>query len=329
MPFLKKYRLLELSEKFQEGCIIGAASELNVFSKIPKHGILSQKLSLLLKADQRALTMLLDALTSMKILKKNGTKYFLSPYIKKYLSVDSTKSVTPMIIHRMNMMRKWVQLSKVVKTGKPATKSESFLGKEADTKAFIQAMHVINEDIATKLVNKINVNFKHVLDVGGASGTWLLAWLKKKRYAKGTIFDLPHAIKLAKSRINNTSFKKRVHFSSGDFYKDNLPSGADFVWVSAIIHQNSRQENRNLFKKIFLALPKKGTIAIRDFVMNNAHTLPYRGALFAINMLVATKGGRTYSFKEIKEDLLASGFKNIKHILKEQNMHSIVIAEKN
>src|SRR5690606_1310431 len=95
------------------------------------------------------------------------------------------------------------------------------------------------------------LEFKHLLDVGGASGTWTLAFLKAVPGASATLFDLPDAIKQARERFAGTEYAGRITFVPGDFYTDRLPAGADFAWVSAIIHQHSRQHNRQLFAKVF------------------------------------------------------------------------------
>ena len=87
-----------------------------------------------------------------------------------------------------------------------------------------------------------------------------------------------------------------------------LPAGADLAWVSAIVHQNSRAQNRALFAKVFAALAPGGRIAIRDILMEEDRTRPVAGALFAVNMLVATEGGGTFTFAELREDLEAAGF---------------------
>ena len=51
-----------------------------------------------------------------------------------------------------------------------------------------------------------------------------------------------------------------------------------------------------------------GQILIRDVLVDAARTSPPDGAMFAINMLVNTPGGGTYTFDELSEDLLAAGF---------------------
>jgi len=96
----------------------------------------------------------------------------------------------------------------------------------------------------------------------------------------------------------------------GDFYTDDLPRGADVAWLGAIVHQNSRPQNRDLLAKAFRALVPGGHVVIRDVLMDPSHTRPLAGALFAIAMLVGY-GGRTYTFGELRDDLQAAGFVDV------------------
>jgi len=98
--------------------------------------------------------------------------------------------------------------------------------------------------------------------------------------------------------------------------------------VSAIVHQNSREENRALFGKVHAALVPGGRIAIRDMVMDETRTRPVSGALFAVNMLVGTPGGGTFTFAELRADLEEARFKAVKIDYQDDGMSSIVTAVK-
>ena len=153
-------------------------------------------------------------------------------------------------------------------------------------------MHSVSSTMADELVARLGPpKFRHLLDVGGASGTWTLAFLRSAPPdAVATIFDLPDAIAAgAGSGWPARSFPRRVRLVAGDFYVDELPGGADFAWLSAICHQHSRRHNRELLAKVWRALTPGGQIAIRDVVMEPSRTRPRDGALFAINMLVNTR----------------------------------------
>jgi len=119
-----------------------------------------------------------------------------------------------------------------------------------------------------------------------------------------------------------------VDLVAGDFYSDRLPGGADLAWLSAIVHQNSRQQNRELFARIFDALLSGGQLLLRDFLMEPSRTAPVGGALFAVNMLVATENGGTYTFEELRDDLAAAGFADLRILRRDDTMHCIIAARK-
>ena len=99
-------------------------------------------------------------------------------------------------------------------------------------------------------------------------------------------------------------------------------------WLSAIVHMNSREQNQQLFEKIYSAMEKSGTLVLRDIIMEDSRTKPEIGALFAINMLVATEGGGTYTFNEYHLDLLKAGFINVDLIYNDKSMNSLIRATK-
>jgi SAM-dependent methyltransferase len=140
------------------------------------------------------------------------------------------------------------------------------------------------------------------------------------------LFDLPAVIPLARQRLTAGGVAERVQLAAGDFYHDPLPRGADLVWLSAIIHQNSPDENRALYRRAAEALEPGGRVLIRDIVMDESHTSPLAGALFAVNMLVATPGGGTYALAEIREDLQSAGFADVQLVRRDEGMHAIVAA---
>ena len=120
----------------------------------------------------------------------------------------------------------------------------------------------------------------------------------------------------------------RVRLVAGDFYQNELPKGADLAWVSAIIHQNSQEQNRELFRKVFRAVEPGGQIAIRDVVMEESRTAPVTGALFAVNMLVGTPRGGTFTFKELAEDVRLAGFVEARLVHRGEGNDSVVVAKR-
>jgi hypothetical protein len=322
-------QILEMMGGFRPACVIGAGAELDIWGRLGDKTLSAEALARLLDCDLRAIAMLLDAVAALGLLTKNEGGYSVPDELRPLMTEGSSQTVLPMIRHQMNVMRSWSQLAWVAKSGAAAPRQASIRGMEADRAAFIAAMHSISQMFADDLVAQLGpLRFRHMLDVGGASGTWTLAFLRAVPGARATIFDLPDAIRQARERINKSEYASRVTLVSGDFYSDDLPTGSDFAWVSAIAHQHSRRHNRDLFLKVFKALEPQGRIAIRDIVMEPCRTSPRDGALFAINMLVNTESGGTFTFEEFDEDLRATGFVEPRLALSGETMNSVVVADK-
>ncbi|MCP4259986.1 MAG: methyltransferase domain-containing protein [Planctomycetes bacterium] len=321
--------VLDMARLFQPVCVLAAAADLDVFSPLHEKPMTAQALASGLGTDSRATTILLDALVSMEYLIKQGNDYHVSEDVAKLLTEKSANNILPMVHHMSNCLRRWAMLADVTKTGKPAERTPSVRGEAADLAAFIGAMNNFSGPVAVEVVDKLQpLKFNHLLDIGGASGTWTIAFLNAVPEAKATLFDLPPVISMAQKRIGEVGLDERVSLVPGDFYTDDLPDGADLAWLGAICHQNSREQNHVLFTNIHKVLKADGAVVIRDVVMDQSHTKPKSGALFAVNMLVNTEVGGTYSFDEYKQDLNKAGFGQVKLVHQDEFMNSLIRAEK-
>ena len=322
-------QILDMASRFMPTCVLGAAAELDLFTLLANERASAEQVSQRLGSDGRATAMLLDALVALELIEKENQTYSVPDEIAPFLVEGSDQSTLPMVRHRMNILRSWMQLADVTMSGLPGERQASIRGPERDREAFLAAMHTVSGPMADDLVARLGPpKFKHLLDVGCASGTWSLAFLRAVPDGRATLFDLPDGIEQARRRIDHADVDDRTALVAGDFYKDDLPGRVDFAWLSAIVHQNSRSQNVELFKKVHAALVSGGRIAIRDVVMEPCHTRPVDGALFAINMLVNTASGTTFTFEELAEDLVGAGFVDPKLAIKDEFMNSVVMATK-
>ena len=321
--------ILALGRSYQGAAVLAAAAELDLFNALSPEPLPAVALARTLQCDLRALTILLDALVALRLLAKWGGRYALPAGLGALLTPAGAQSVLAMAQHQAHCLRNWAQLARVVKTGRPAQRTSGIRGEEGAQEAFIGAMHNVSAPNAGKVIRAIQpLRFQHLLDIGGASGTWTIAFLRACPSARATLFDLPHVIPMARRRLAAAGLAKRVKLVAGDFTRDRLPAGADLAWVSAIVHQNSRAQNRALFAKVYAALAPGGRIAIRDILMEEDRTRPVAGALFAVNMLVATEGGGTFTLGELREDLEAGGFAQVTLARRDEAMNAIVVAKK-
>ena len=325
---------------FMKSRVILTAAALDLFTLLDEEprsaGALAQALGL----DARAAARLLDCLAALGVLAKHDGVLRLTEAGAPY-SGRHPQSVLPMLRHLNRLWDTWSGLTQVVRTGdNPAHTGDHIGGRtggrtgcaapdEASRKAFIQAMHVVGRDLSEAIARDFDLSpYRRLLDIGGASGTYTIAFLRHNPAMTACLFDLPAVLPLARERLDREGLTARVQLAPGDFTTDALPAGCDLALLSAIIHQNSPQQNLELFAKVHTALTPGGVLLIRDHIMDESRTRPPAGALFAINMLVNTPGGDCYTLREVREGLEQAGFTNVRQLRQGEAMDCLVQARK-
>ena len=322
--------LVEVARAYQRTSLLLAAAELDVFSVLAKGPLSADQLATALEADRRGTTLLADALSALGFLDKNGDLYSPAPGIAEALTASNENSVLPYLLHSASCARSWAQLADSVEMGGPVNTGAGIRGAAAEYASYIEAMEVVNRRAAPEVIASLGPpTFEHLLDVGGGPATWSIAWARAVPAARITLYDQPHVLPISRKHVDAAGLTDRFTFVAGDFYTDEaLPPGPDLAWVSAITHQNSRQQNRELFGKVHTALAPGGRIMVRDVIMDDTRTSPPFGAMFAVHMLVRSDKGGTFSLAELREDLEATGFADVEQVLSAPDMSSVVEARK-
>ena len=149
-----------------------------------------------------------------------------------------------------------------------------------------------------------------VLDLAAGSGVWSIALAQGSEKATVTVVDWPDVIPITRKTVSKFGLAERYSFIAGDLLQDDFGSGHTVATLGHILHSEGRDRSRELLKKTFKALAPGGTIAVAEFLVNADRTGPLNGLFFAVNMLVNTDSGDTYSFEEISGWLKEAGFMN-------------------
>ena len=324
----EKENILKEVRAYMNSRLLLTAAELDIFTLLDEETSGVSTLANKLQCNERALSRLMDALVATGYLEKSNSIYSLTP-AGTLLSINHPESVLPMVLHFNDTWNYWSNLTQTVKKGINEQRTPVTEKDEKQTKNFIGAMDVLGQDLAQDIASSYDCsNFEKLLDIGGGPGTYTKAFLLKNPQLQAVLFDLPKVISLAKPRLEGEGLGDRVEFVGGDFYQDELPAGCDIALLSAIIHQNSPKENLDLYKKIYSSLVQGGVLLIRDHIMDPTRTQPAAGTIFALNMLVNTAGGDTYTLEEIRNSLLQAGFKEVNLVREGDQMDCLVEAKK-
>jgi ubiquinone/menaquinone biosynthesis C-methylase UbiE len=313
-------RLMELSFAYAPPFIISAAAANKVFDALENNAKTADEVAKETGASPRALRILMNALIGLDLLKKDRQgRYSLTPESAAFLISKKPgthagffATIAPQLISR------WLRLTDIVREGRPAVA----VNQETEgTEFFSQLVENIipmSYPAAQKLGDHLKIakakNEICVLDLAAGSGIWGIALAQKSPHVRVSAVDWAGMIPTTKRITEKFGVGDRFNFVEGDLMEANFGTGYDVATLGHILHSEGEERSRELLKKTSPALKSGGVIAIAEWLVNNQRTEPLPALMFAVQMLVNTDRGDTFSFNEIKSWLEEAGFKKVRKL---------------
>jgi predicted O-methyltransferase YrrM len=288
---------------------------LDVFTIIAEGQTRAQAVARKSGADERGMSMLLNALTAMELLVKTGDNYAAVPSAERLLSKHSPQYIGYMIMHHHHLVESWSQLDQAVRTGKAVRTRPSFFDDESHRENFLMGMFNMAMGIAPGLTRQISLSGRRrLLDLGGGPGTYAIHFCMNNSDLSATIYDLPATRPFAEKTVEKFGMKNRVVFADGNYLEDPIEGKYDAVWMSHILHGEGPGDCQKIIWKAVRATEPGGMIMVHDFLLKDTMDSPLFPALFSLNMLLGTPYGQAYSEKQISLMLMEAGVKDIRRL---------------
>ncbi len=328
---LQEFRnsVVELGYSYFYSKTLLTAIKLDLFNLLGEFTLSASELAEKTYCEARAMELMLNALVGMKILGKRDKLFYNTPFGKEILLKGKKLYIGNILNFHCNIWEGWNQLEESLHSGKPVKQHEMYLEDIDVLRSFIGAMHNTAMGHAELLAKVVPLKrAKTLLDIGAGSGAFSIYFCKANPNLRATLLDLPKTLEITKEYVDSHGMEDRITLHAGN-YNESLPKAFDVAFLSHIIHSEGAEENLALMKRVYESLNPKGKIIIQDFFLQEDKTNPPFASVFALNMLLYTEKGRSYSFEETKGWLKAAGFKSIKWPkLRLPRAISIVIAQK-
>jgi ubiquinone/menaquinone biosynthesis C-methylase UbiE len=309
-------RIMQMAWGFAPPLILEAAIRNKVFDTIDAGPKSIDEVAAATGASTRGLRAIMNALAGLGFLKSNGNgRYELTPESSTFLVSTKPGFFGGMIAHTSEqLMRNWLELTDVVKSGKPV----SAVNQEADGEAFFQELvgniFPMSYGAAKALADHLALGASgapvRVLDLGAGSGVWSIAVAQSSPRVTVTAIDFPGVLPVTKKFAERFGLADRYTFVPGELGTVDFGRDHNLITIGHILHSEGVERSKKLLRKCFDALAPGGTIAIQEFLVNADRTGPPMALIFAVNMLVNTDAGDTWSFDEIAAWLTEAGFTN-------------------
>jgi ubiquinone/menaquinone biosynthesis C-methylase UbiE len=321
-------KIKELMQGYWRSAILFTAVHYKVFEWLGTKGMGAGILARKARVSERGAATLLDALAVIGLVSKKKGRYYNTAISKQFLMPEAKNYLGDSIKHYKNLWKLWGNLDEAVATGRGATPPKGH-GSAAQTESFILAMENTARRRASQVLKIVgSAGVSKMLDVGGGPATYSIAFAKKSRKLQATVIDQHVPLKVARQFVKEAELHNRITLQEGDYFAIEFGTGYDLVLLSNVLHSMSPGRARLMINKSYGALVPGGRVVIHDFLPNEERTGPDWPILFAVNMLVATESGSTYTYGELSAWLRSGGFSEIKKVKVEDAGSTVVIAKK-
>ena len=152
---------------------------------------------------------------------------------------------------------------------------------------FSSAQHTGSLGPARLLAKRLDLKDRHkLLDVGGGSGAYSIAFCAANPRLGATILDFPETVDTAKRYVRDAGLSGRIAHLAGNAIKVDWPSGHDVVLMSYVWSAVGEADLAVLAKRAAEALPPGGLVIIHDFMVDDAREGPPFAAWYLLGSIL-------------------------------------------
>lgn len=296
-----------------------------------------------MEGDPRAAGVLLEALVEVGVAERTGEAGYRLTDLGRAHLLDPPPGTPPppelersSLLHQAHKYEGWLRLDRIVKEGQgsPPDGVRTDIGAPAGAdaprrgparlRAFVRTMGegdpAVAEEVVDRCLEYAGPGVLDMIDVGGAVGH--MARLFAERGVRATLFDRPDVLPEAREFLGARA--QSITMVGGDF-TEWLPAGPfDLAYLGNVYHIYGPATLAALTRRVYSSLRPGGVICVRDFVWERSP----RAAMFAVNMLQATREGGVWREAEYRGWLEAAGFEDVSVVDLQRAHNQLVLGRK-
>jgi SAM-dependent methyltransferase len=306
--------LLESHIAFLIARMIMIATKIGAFEVLKDGPRTAEEVAKACSTQPNATERLLNALVSAKYLRAHQQGYALRPTTRKWLLKDSPHTMrNKMLLH----FAEWditEVMDDFVQTGKAADLHGSL--DAATWGTYQRAMKELAHTVAAETSKRAPVpsGATRLLDIGGSHGLYSVEFCRRHQGLSGVVLDLPEAVQASAPLLAEEKMGASVVHRAGNALTDDLGESAwDVIFVSALMHHFSAEQNRSLSERIARALKPSGVFIIQEQVRTasrfDAEKPARHFGAFLDLYFAATSSSGTWSIDEMQAWQKEAGLK--------------------
>jgi SAM-dependent methyltransferase len=253
-----------------------------------------------------------DAMVVLSFLEREGERYRNEAAAATFLGGRGLMDLQPALrlLDRICYV-KWMKLEASVRAGRGLAGRFQFDTKEEE-EIFSKGVEAFTSGHAASLATTYDFGrHRRVLDLGGGTGSFLLAILERYPSLECTLFELPAVVQVARRELTGNRFAERITLVEGDMLHSAIPEGHDLCIIAHVLHTLSPDHILEVFANLRKNMTPGARLLLVDYFTDPAHTDPPFAALVAGEFLLMTSEGDVYSELEVRDWLARTGWKEV------------------
>jgi ubiquinone/menaquinone biosynthesis C-methylase UbiE len=330
---LAKGRFDEMGFHFAPQVVLWAALKLGIFPALEKGAKDSANVAAATGCSQKGVRMVLDCLAALGLLEKQKGRYRVNSLSRRHLLPSTDDYIGQLFSYSDQLMRLWLTLPEAVRTGLPTLSLIPAKERENLDLGIAEGLFQVYRGHAWRLVRALRregyLPAEHnrpigILDVAAGSAVWSLPFAVRSPRVEVTAIDFDPVLEVARKYARKFAVEGRYRFVEGDIRQVEFGDDRyDVALLGHICHSEGPGWSQRLIAKCFGALRKGGVLLIIDYIPDEQRKSSILPLLLALNALLGSEEGDTFTFSQYKQWLLSAGYSRVRTIRVDQ--HSAVI----
>jgi hypothetical protein len=289
-------------------------SKLGVFEALAGGPLMLDALAEKVGAPPRTLRIVTDALVAQGMLTcEPGHGYRNSPVAAAFLSGAPGEDLRPILQMWDGVVYKqWSHLEDSIRRDRRTYGYFDFTLDEQHL--FSAGVAALTAGSARALAEQYDFSaHRSLLDLGGGSGSFVLAAREKYPALEVSMFELPKTTASLRQALASTPGGDAVKIVEGNFFSDPIPPGHDVFLLANVAHLHLPEKNIELLKHIRAAVEPGARVLLVDFWTNPQRTEPAFACMLAGQFQIVSGEGDVYSVDACCDWLREAGFKPVEH----------------
>ncbi|MGJ0578539.1 methyltransferase [Xenorhabdus bovienii] len=303
--------LVKLSDQYRQSAVLHYAVTEKLFDLTQK-SCTSAKVAKNFGMVEGKVSILLNALVALGLLRKDGNEFLNTELTTRYLTSTSSDYIGAIVEHQHLQWDNWPRLGEILRSEKPLNfqQESRFMRDERARDAFNDAMVRLSQpmrDVVSGLSVFANANTS--IDLAGGHGTYIAEALHRHPQLTGQIWDLPTTRDAAQKTIEAYGLNGRLEFCEKNLL-DALnfeKAAADVVMLNDCLHYFDETEALAVIRYASCLVKPGGALLILTMTMDENLVTPPLSADFSLHMMVNTNHGELHPTQWIARAVHGNG----------------------